>query len=392
MNRRDLLRGAGVSAFSYAKAAGANERVRAGLIGCGTRGTLALLPASARHADIEIAAACDVYKPNLDRALSAVHKAGGKAEGYGDFRRILDRHDIDAVLVATPDHWHGPITVAACQAGKDVYVEKPLANSIEDCLKVVEAAAKHKRVVQVGVQQRSMRIYHQALEMIKDGKIGPVKRCSMVWGADGAGSRGPEAEGPPPDGLDWDAFQGPAPRRPYRPSRQFRWRGWWEYGSGAITDFGVHMIDVVHWFMGIDTPQVTFGAGYHSPARLPEQPPDVVDLTWKYPAFMATYSSRRDEWANTFWGDSGSLAVNRVMIRVKPMGAKAKAEEIRAAEPASSGEVHHLRNFLDCIRTRNKPAADAETGFRSTLPCLMAALSVRTGRSYRWDGHAAKAL
>ena len=154
------------------------------------------------------------------------------------------------------------------------------------------------------------------------------------------------------------------------------------------------MLDVAHWFMGIDTPLVSFGAGYHSPTRLPEQVPDIVDLVWKYDQFLATYSTRRDEWANTFWGDLGTLAVNRNMLRLKPFPTPENRNpeilELKGAESGTEHIANHIRNFLDCVRSRQKPAADAETLAKSTIACLLAAMSVRTGRAYRFDGKSAR--
>jgi predicted dehydrogenase len=278
--------------------------------------------------------------------------------------------------------------VAACAAGKDVYVEKPLANSIEDCLAIVDAEKKHQRIVQVGVQQRSMQIYFQALEMIRDGKIGPVKRCSMVWSADGKGRRQPEAEGNPPDGLDWEMFQGPAARRPYRPSRQHNWRFYWEYGAGSITDLGVHLFDVTRWFMDLDLPQISFGAGYQSSMEGPEQVPDIIDLTWRFDRFLASFSGQRGEMANIFCGELGFLSVNRSVLRVNlfpaPGNPPRQAIEVKGME-AGAAVGPHMRNFLDCVRSRRKPNADAEIGCKSTIPCLLAAMSVRSGKTYRFD-------
>lgn len=386
MTRRDGLRTGAAAALSYSRLLGANDLIRGALIGCGVRGVGAHLPALAGRTGIEMVAACDVYKPNLDRALSHIAAAGGKPQGYTDYRRILERPDIDVVFIATPDHWHAPITVAACSAGKDVYVEKPLANSIEDCFAILDAALKHRSVVQVGVQQRSMEIYARAMEMIKDGKIGAVQRCSMVWDAEGKPESGQDSETNPPDGLDWDMFQGPAPRRTYRPSRQFSWRRYWQYGSGPITDLGVHLLDVTRWFMDLDLPRISFGMGCQAGIELPERVPERIDLAWKYDRFLATFSTRPDEWGNTFWGERGSLLVNRKLLRIRSMpvsgGSHPTAVEIQS--PDSRGYAH-VWDFLECVRTRRKPKADPEIGCRSTIPCLLAALSVRSGKTYRFD-------
>jgi myo-inositol 2-dehydrogenase / D-chiro-inositol 1-dehydrogenase len=394
INRREGLRTAALTALSYSRVLGANERMRGGLVGCGVRGVGYALRALAPQADVQMVAACDVYQPNLDKALSDIGAKDGKANGYTDYRKLIERKDLDFVVVATPDHWHAPISVAACATGKDVYVEKPLANSVEDCLAVVDAADKYKRVVQVGVQQRSMKTYSEALRMIKEGAIGPViRRCTMTWGRDGTGGRrGNEPETKPPDGLDWEAFQGPAPHRPYRASRQHAWRSYWDYGSGAITDFGVHLLDVMQWFIGDDSPRVCYGAGYHSTGEsMSDRAPDVLALTWKYDHCLGTYLTTRDSMWDNFWGDLGILSVNRGALQVQlfkgRFSERSEMQHVNVNRDPGDQSAH-MRNFLDCMRTRRKPNADAETGCKSTIPCLLAAMSVRTGKSYHFDWNA----
>jgi predicted dehydrogenase len=209
-----------------------------------------------------------------------------------------------------------------------------------------------------------------------------------VWSADGKGRRQQEVEGNPPDGLDWEQFQGPAPHRPYRPSRQHNWRFYWEYGAGSITDLGVHLFDVTRWFMGLDLPRITFGAGYQSPAEGPEQVPDIIDLTFKFDRFLTTFSGQPGEMANIFWGELGFLSVNRSVLRVNMFPAPGNPPrpviEVKGTE-AGAAVGPHMRNFLDCVRSRRKPNADAETGCKSTIPCLLAALSVRSGNTYFFD-------
>jgi predicted dehydrogenase len=399
-----LLSRRGLLGASPALVLGANDRVRAALIGCGNRGSGGLLP-GALALGVQVAAVCDIYKPHLDRALTVIHSQGGaKPDTYTEYRKVLDRKDIDAVIIATPDHWHAPIAVAACEAGKDVYVEKPLANSIEDCLKIVAAAERTKRIVQVGLQQRSMKIYHDALAMIKDGAIGPVERCSMAWGSSHSETGAPDPVGPPPDGFDWETFQGSAPRRPYRLSRQNSWRNYWEYGSGTVTDFGVHLLDVARWFLALDMAKSCYAAGYSTPGRSPEKIPNAVEAVWKFDGTLVTYSSRHSDMDNTFWGARGTLFVNRGFIRTTMFperGKRSETKELKVIDPGfessrlsipNIGNAAHVRNFLDCVRSRKKPNADVETAFRSTLPCLLAAQAMRTGRACRWDGNAVREI
>ena len=404
MQKPFLLSRRGLLGAAPALALGANDKIRAALIGCGNRGSGAHAP-SALALGVQLAAVCDIDKPHLDRVLTLIHTQGGmKPDTYSDYRRILDRKDIDAVFIATPDHWHAPMAVAACEAGKDVYVEKPLANSIEDCLKIVAAAERYKRVVQVGLQQRSMKIYHEALAMIRDGAIGPVERCSMAWGSGRGGAGAPDPVGPPPDGFDWEAFQGSAPRRPYRPSRQNSWRNYWEYGSGTITDFGVHLLDVARWFLALDMAKSCYAAGYSTPGRSPEKIPDAVEGLWKFDGALVTYSSRHSDMDNTFCGARGTLFVNRTNLRTTlfaERGKRSETKDFKVVEPGfesssqsphNIGNIVHVRNFLECMQSRKKPNADTETAFRSTLPCLLAAQAMRTGKACRWEGNAVREI
>ena len=394
MTRREGLKAAAMTALSYSQVLGANNRIRAGLIGCGNRGVNALLKATLPMDDVEVVAACDVFKPNLDGAIENIRKAGGNADAYGNYHEVVERNDIDAVMIATPDHWHTPILVDACNAGMDVYVEKPLANSIEDCLACVEAARDNERIVQLGAQQRSMRIYHDALAMIQDGRFGRIQRCAMVWGGDassrpGGLRRAPQDLSNQPEGLDWEMWQGPAPRHAYNYSRQRSWRNYWEYGSGVITDFGVHLVDVTHWFMGVEYPLSCYGVGYSSPSRPTDQVPNVVSLSWKYENdFISTYMGYPDRWGSYFFGENGAIHVTRSGIHIwnggQQIPSDAPAEEIRATDPPL-GEPEHLRNFYDCLRTRQRPNLPVDTGANSTIACLLAARSVRTGRAYYWD-------
>jgi predicted dehydrogenase len=398
--RRTVLRAGAIAltAASYRRILGAGEVLNAALIGCGSRGTGALLPGSSFQTDLRFVAACDVYKRNLDNGLAIMAKQGNQATGYADYRQALDRKDIDVVFVATPDHWHAPLIAAACQAGKDVYCEKPLANTLEDCKMAVDAAAKYNRVVQIGLQQRSMDLFKNGAALLKDNAIGRVRRGVVNWSGEsggGGGRRGgaPQQNVPVPEGLDWEMWQGSAPRHPFDPQRLNSWRTFWDYGSGSITDLGVHMIDVFQWFVNSDAPAITYGAAYSLPGRPPERTPEFFDLTWKYEQQLLTYSSRAEgDWGLYVYGDTGMLHVNRQVCEVKPSGQNGKPFELKMPYTAKESEAPHIRNFLDCVRSRQKPNCDIVTGYRSTAAGLIAAMSVRSGKSYAWDGAAPKAM
>jgi predicted dehydrogenase len=409
-------------------AIGANDRIRVGLIGCGNRGNQVAADWM-KHKDSVFIAACDVAQDRLEKTAALLGQTqSNKVETYEDYRRILDRKDVDAVLVATPDHWHGPMTVDACAAGKDVYVEKPVSNEIAPALKMVEAARKHTRVVQVGLQQRSWHHFQEAARLFHDNYIGTViNHCQMCPpGGGGAAPQPPQTPQEPPPGFNWELFQGPAKRKPFVPARR-NWRGWYDYGGGNLTDWGVHLTDVMHWFMKMDstTPLLTsVSAQYVRAPRDPERVPDTYAVTWQYEKFVATLSNAvipsaenmQEMYGNYFFGDRGVLLVNRLGYEVKPIPPSARRpaapgappmpeplppiEAKKFRDPSGMSEIaesqfgsatgRHVRNFLDCVKSRQRPACDIEVGFNSTLPCLLAIVSIKEGRTVKWDGKEAK--
>jgi predicted dehydrogenase len=403
---------------------GANARIRVGLIGCGGRGNQVARDWM-KHKDSVFVAACDVYKERLDETVARIAGVQGTApDAYEDYRRILERKDVDAVFIATPDHWHGPMTVDACAAGKDVYVEKPVSNEIEPGLQMIEAARRHARIVQVGLQQRSWHHFQEAQRLFRDGYIGsPVTHCQMIPpGGGGFPGRGAQPQTPqaPPAGLNWEMFQGPAARKPFLPGR-LNWRGWYDYGGGNLSDWGVHLTDIMNWFMQADdtAPLLTSAsAQYVRIPRDPERVPDTYSVTWQYKDFVATLSNAmvpgtddpRQLYGNQFFGDRGVLIVNRLGYEVRPYPAPGARpgqpppapplEAKRFKDPNGMSEVaeskygsathRHVRNFLDAVKSRQRPVCDVEVGFYSTLPCLLALVSVKTGRTVTWDGKAAR--
>ena len=239
---------------------------------------------------------------------------------------MLERKDIDAVFIATPDHWHGPLTIQACEAGKDVYVEKPVSNSIEVGWKMIEAAQKRKHVVQVGLQQRSWDHFQQCVKMVQDGKFGTIFHAGLHW--NGHYTRPVEQPQEPPSDLDWELFQGPAPHVPYTPGRQRSWRSFYDYGGGIITDQGVHIGDVVHWALGVREPRTVSASTQYVTVQRPErdQPPDSFVITWQYDKFVMSFTNAYmpiPEFDNTqgnyFFGTLGTLHVNRISYTLRPL-------------------------------------------------------------------------
>lgn len=287
MNRRELLAGAMVTAASVARIKGANDQLRLGLIGCGSRGTY--VGDFMRQApNTEFVAFCDVYQTNAEKARAKLNPAGTT---FKDMRQLLDRKDVDAVLIATPDHWHAPATVAACAAGKDVYVEKPLAHSVREGRAMVKAARDHDRIVQAGTQQRSAPHFAACARIVQSGELGEV-HLVRVWNYMSFYPRGfgRPADGEPPAGLDWDMYLGPAPVRPFNPMRflsTYRW--FWDYSGGLITDFGTHRFDTVHEIMGEERPVTVAATGRRYAMRDLGEMPDTLQVTYEYPSFVMSY-------------------------------------------------------------------------------------------------------
>ena len=410
-NRRKFLQAAAGAAVVSGSALGANERIQMGLIGCGTRGNM-VSGFFGRHKDCVFVAACDVAQTKLDQTSAKLSERGGlKVDTYGDYRRLLERKDIDAVLVATPDHWHSPITIDACAAGKDVYVEKPVSNTIEAAQRMVDAARQHKRVVQVGLQQRQGEHFKEAAKLVHSGLLGNVTHAMLQF--PGGYTTPPEPNQEPPSDLNWNMFQGPAERRAYKPSRQRRWRAYYDYGGGLVTDWGVHLVDVAHWYLNADgkAPLLTSASAQYVNVPNPEhdQVPDAFIVTWQYDKFVMSFTNAvmtNPDFGfqgNLFFGPRGSLLVHRSGYQVRPGQVRRipggpeppppiEARTVRFAENYQDDPdtIAHTRNFLDCVRSRQRPTTDIEIGFHSTLPCLIALMAIRQGRSFTWDGKAAK--
>ncbi len=357
----------------------ASDRVTAALIGCGGRG-MGLLGI---HGDprCEIAAVCDVDQ----QRLSAAKKRIGACDVYQDFRRILDRKDIDAVLIATPDHWHAPITIMACQAGKDVYCEKPLCRTIDEGRKMVEVARRYDRVVQMGTQYRSMARTRQACEWVRNGRLGKVHTVRLSHRPNRTHPHEPGRQ--PPPGLDWNMWLGPAPWAPYHPARcHFTFRWFMDYGGGSIADNGSHMFSVVSWAMGADhTGPVTIeAAGRKDPENLFDTP---VEMSVRYeftdPPFVM------------LWEQPGIGELNLDFIgseaTLSGFGDFRVTQGEADLSPTRTEEVHlersdnHYGNWLECIAARRRPVMDVEIGHRVTCFSHLGNIAYHLGRKLRWD-------
>ena len=406
---------AGTARPGRAGAQGADDRIRMGLIGGGGRGNQ-VAGYFLRHPDCQFLAVADPYKRRTDSSVAGLTKLqpSVKVDGYEHYRQILERKDIDAVLVATPDHWHCPITIEACAAGKDVYVEKPLSNEIEPGWKAVEAARAHNRIVQMGVQQRQGEAFKEAAEIVQSGQLGKVTHVMLQF----QGSYGvqPEPVAPVPDGLNWDLFQGPAPRRPFK-TGYLRWRNFYDYGGGLVTDWGVHLVDVAHWYLKAETkaPLLTSAAAQYINLKNPEkdQCPDAFTISWQYDDFVMSFSNVIvHDWefgrqGTYFFGPNGSLVVHRAGFETRPRPPatpragqpppppnplQARRRPFIEAYDNDPDTTAHTREFLDSVRSRRRPSADIEVGFYSSLPTLLAVRAIREGRTFAYDGKAHTAV
>jgi predicted dehydrogenase len=373
-----------------AAAKGANDRIQLASIGTGGKGRHGM-GYFLKMEDVDLVAVCDVYQPNLQEAINLT---AGKAQGYRDFREILAREDIDAVHISTPDHWHAIPTILACEAGKDVYVEKPLSLTVGEGRRMVEAARRNGRVVQCGTQQRSGTHFQKAVELVGSGAIGDVTMVK-TWtvGNETPGGIGNPPDSAAPDNLDWEAWLGPAPSHPYNPNRHFQFRWFWDHSGGKVTDWGVHLMDIVHWGMGVDAPLsvATVGGKYHLKDN--RETPDTVHVTWEYPGFLATYTDRvcnghpedGEGYGIQFHGTEGTLYVNRSGWTLTPENGGGKLRIPAQSGGGSEQNGPHERQFIDCVRSRQTPISDIGICHRSTSACLIANIALKTGQRLEWD-------
>ncbi|MCS7223642.1 MAG: Gfo/Idh/MocA family oxidoreductase [Armatimonadetes bacterium] len=402
MDRRSLLRAAlgwtvGARAITEAQATReqstgtrADQPIRIGLIGCGGMGT-GLMKFAMANPDVRIVAVCDVVE---ERMVRAAQIAGEKTAMFRDFRRLLDQKDVDAVIIATPDHWHCVQTIAACEAGKDVYVEKPLSHNIAEGRAAVNAARRFKRVVQQGTQQLSGAHYRAAKELIRSGALGTITRVRVwnVWNDTPGGIGNPPDENPPP-GVDYDLWLGPAPKRPFNRNRFFAPGYWffWDYSGGFMLSWAIHHIDTVHWILEKTIPRMVMSTGGKYVLQDNRETPDTQDALIDYGDFYVQASiyhtnSRPIEGSGygiAFYGTNGTMLLTREGFRVFPEGDRMKPIE-SGGSPQSEP---HMRNWLDCIKTRDKPIADIEFAHLSNNPLHLANISYRLKRAVRWDGN-----
>ncbi|HLH19139.1 MAG TPA: Gfo/Idh/MocA family oxidoreductase [Bryobacteraceae bacterium] len=393
-NRRIfLLNAAGAMA---AHAAAPADQVVLGVIGSGSRGTF-VMTVFQKDPAVRIGAICDVYEPNLEKAISTASRIpGSKPKAYRNYNDLLADPDIDAVLIATPEHWHARMVLDALAAGKDIYVEKPLCHTPEEGVRLVEAERQTRSIVQVGMQRRSYDLYQRGRELVAARQLGAVRMVRAWWLNNYLGGGvAQKLDGP----LDWEQWQGPAPRRPFDANRFRQWRFYSDYAGGIVADQGAHVFDGIHMLMGAGLPAaVNASAGKpHKPGV--DQPESVVAIA-EYPEdFIAVFSINyaamqyqlRNDQLNQLDGSQARMDIGREELKVYAKGSEdAPSMQFQSERGFGYATDLHVQNFLDCVRTRKTPTAPMRVAFQAALVVQMANLSLKQGRRLRWNAAAAK--
>jgi predicted dehydrogenase len=394
---RDCAAGAaGIAAAAFVervRAAPPNETIQVGCIGTGGQ-CRRLMQRLAKIDGVRLAAVCDVWDEHLRLAREI---AGPQAATTKEYREVLDRRDIDAVVIGTPDHWHAPMTIAACQAGKDVYVEKPLTHDLAEGPTVIETVKKSQRIVQVGTQQRSMPQYLKGGELIRGGHLGKVHKVHLTWNRNYHRWKAPQQK-IDPGSVDWRRFVGPARQQPFDPFRFRNWRWFWDFGGGMLTDLMVHWIDVAYWYFDLDLPETAAAVGDHFMFRNVWETPDTMHAVLRYPKqqllvhFEGTFVNARQDAMVEFLGGDATLYLDRGRYEVIPeRGSKTPASELvlGKGEKGQSyyqevdGPKLHLQNWVDCLRSRATPNAPVEAAVRSAAAAHWANKAYRAGAVVR---------
>jgi predicted dehydrogenase len=419
ITRRDFSKSAATAgaatALSYSRILGANDRVRMGFIALGNRGDQ-VLDAFLAQKDCEVVAICDIYQPYMDFASK---KIGSSPKQFKDYKLLIESKEIDAVAINTPDHWHALQMIGACQAGKDVYVEKPLSLTVVEGRKMVDAAKKYNRVTQVGIHRRSSPFVREASEVVQSGVLGKISsvRAFHIQNEWPHGIGNPVDE-KPPEGFDWETWLGPAPKRMYNKNRGFyRFRWFWDYSGGQLTNFGVHYLDAIHMALGSQIPQAVTAMGGKFAIEDNREIPDTMEVLWQYPggilvSFTQINANSHAAGLNNgeieFRGTKGTLYLKSNGYEVTPDAVspneffarspldRTKDSWRKGAKPmiepkSGKGDAdtkHHARNFLDCVKSRQTCYCDIETGHRSTTAPLIGNIAYKSKAFLEWDGKA----
>ncbi len=414
VSRRNLLAGAGAvftTSLFTGNVKGANDRVAVGYIGLGAMGS-GNLGFGMQVPEVVPVALCDVYQPALEKNEAAAKKKNFQPKLVKDFREVIADKSIDAVCISTPDHWHAYMTVEACKAGKDVYVEKPACRYVEEGQKMVAAARKYNRVVQAGTMQRSGGYFLKAKELVKSGILGDVTFLHAFQASSTGKHRfGSPADSEPPNDLDWDMWLGPAPKVAFNLNRwgvhdpahpQYgatfpTFRYFWDYGGGAMTDWGIHLIDPMHQCFDEVMPQSISAQGDKFYVDDNCQTPDTMLATFHYEKFLMSYESRTcnplpmfaDQGvATTIHGTEATVLVNRSRCMLIPANKKVEPQLFEKDKDMAQENVPHWKNWIACIKSREKPISEIETCVRSSTVCLLGNLAMRHKTFLDWDEQA----
>ena len=376
----------GLAGATAAAKSSPGERVSLGVIGIRGQGKF-LATSMAKFVDADIVAVCDVDESLLPIASKAIESNQGRAPRMEqDFRRLLDDRSIDAVVIAAPDHWHALMTIMACQAGKDVYVEKPISHNIIEGERMIEAARNYQRVVQTGIHQRSGSHFQSAVEFVRSGKLGRVN-LAKAWTIHKRKPIGFKHDAKTPDGVDYEMWLGPAPKRAFNSNRfHYNWHWFWDYGTGEMGNWGVHMLDIARWGLGVELPTRVSASGgkfyFHDDQQTPDTHLVQYDfsdkrITWEHRLWSSHGTEGRSA-AAAFYGDQGTLVVDRSGWKVYDL------KETITSDSSEQARTHH-RNFIDCIKSRQTPTSDIEIGHFTSVMCHLGNISYRLGREIAFD-------
>jgi predicted dehydrogenase len=393
VSRRSFLgQSAAAAAPLFLPRRGAIDTLEVGLIGTGGR-CRHLMQALAKVPRVRMAAVCDVWDHHLNLARKLADR---RAFVTKDYKEVLARRDLHAVLIATPDHWHVPMTVEACAAGKHIYVEKPLTHKLSEGKLVLQAAAKAKTVIQVGTQQRSMSHIIKARELVQKGRLGRVSKVRLTWNRNTDRVRRFPL-GVDPRSVNWKAFLGSAPDQPFNEYRFRNWRWFWDFGGGIFTDLMVHFLDVAHWFLGLRHPLRALAIGNHVVSKDVWQTPDTVQVLLSYPGdiqvhFEGTFANARNGALLEVMGSNATLYVDRGRYEVHPERGRGKYEELvlgtgprgRDFYDKPDGELDHLTDWVESIRAGRQPSAPVEAGVWGAAAAHLANQSLRSGQVAAW--------
>ncbi len=380
LNRRSFIIAGGLTALASTRVLGANDTLRVGVIGAGGR-MGDLLNAADKVGNYQIVAVSDVYGPRRD---AVKQRSNGTATTHVNYHEVLEQQ-LDAVIIASPDHWHVRMAVDALAAGKDVYLEKPVTHTLEEGATLTHAVRSSEQILQCGMQQRSWSHFRDAVDLIQGGSLGRVPQVRTYWWQNylaGGPHKTIDAQA-----LDWKQWLGGAPDQPFNEDKFYVWRWYWNFGGGAMTDLFTHWIDVVHWAMKSDQPRDAqmLGDKYIFEQR---DCPDTVQAALRYPGFDVVYEgmmgSSIDDGGLDFRGTDGTLKLNRSGFSVYREGVPDKNNPVLKADSFRDGTIDHMKNFFDCIRSRKEPNAPVETGVAAARAGHIVNLAYRGGGPIVW--------